>query len=73
VGTVTALTPFIGYANSAGIVKQALATSDCVPDLVVAQGLLTVEQVQQLLDPHRLTELHSTPPGAAILEPSDCP
>ncbi|MEO7351406.1 MAG: aspartate ammonia-lyase [Marmoricola sp.] len=73
VGTVTALTPFIGYANSARIAKQALATGDRVPDLVVAQGLLTVEQVQQLLDPHRLAALQATTPGAAILEPPIVP
>jgi aspartate ammonia-lyase len=54
-GIVTALAPFIGYPASARIAKQALATGEYVGDIAVAEGLLSREQVEEILSPHRLT------------------
>ncbi|MCE9679709.1 class II fumarate hydratase [Shewanella sp. AS1] len=52
---VTALTPKVGYELAAKIVKQAYQTQK--PILEVAQALtdLSQEELQQLLDPERLT------------------
>ncbi|HET7734791.1 MAG TPA: aspartate ammonia-lyase [Nocardioidaceae bacterium] len=49
VGIVTALTPYLGYAVSASIAKAALAGAGDVRSLVLAQGTLTADQVDDLL------------------------
>jgi aspartate ammonia-lyase len=55
-GTVTALTPYIGYAAAADIAQRALATRCNVYDLVLEAGLLDRAQLDELLaDPERLT------------------
>ncbi|MGH3642306.1 MAG: aspartate ammonia-lyase, partial [Mycobacterium sp.] len=41
IGVVTALTPYLGYAQSARIAKEALNSGRAVPDVVVAEGLLS--------------------------------
>ncbi|MGW2524218.1 aspartate ammonia-lyase [Streptomyces sp. NPDC001617] len=51
VGSVTALTPHIGYAAAAWIAKEALATGADVADLVVQGGLLDRDQTMALLTP----------------------
>jgi aspartate ammonia-lyase len=56
IGTVTALTPYIGYGAAAEVARQALATERNVYDLVLANGLLSKEALDELLaDPERLT------------------
>ena len=57
VGVVTALTPFIGYAASAKLAKQALATGRNIADLVVEAGLMEREEVEKQLSPARLSGL----------------
>ncbi|MEE6165096.1 MULTISPECIES: aspartate ammonia-lyase [unclassified Mycolicibacterium] len=54
IGVITALAPYLGYAESARIAKRALHTGAAIPDLVVAQGLMSAERVAQLLAPHAL-------------------
>ena len=54
VGVITALTPHIGYGPAAKLAERALATNESIADLVVADGLLTREQVAALLVPERL-------------------
>ncbi|MFI5776211.1 aspartate ammonia-lyase [Nocardia sp. NPDC051570] len=56
-GIVTALSPYIGYAASARLAKQALATGESVGDLAVSEGLLTRAAVEELLSPLRLAGL----------------
>ncbi|MFI1051230.1 aspartate ammonia-lyase [Streptomyces griseoruber] len=51
VGSVTALTPYIGYAAAARIAKQALETGSNVADLVAQAGLLDQAKAQKLLAP----------------------
>ncbi|MEV0703530.1 aspartate ammonia-lyase [Saccharopolyspora sp. NPDC050389] len=51
VGSVTALTPHIGYEAAAAIAKQALATGSSVADLVEQAGLLSREQAVGLMAP----------------------
>jgi len=54
IGIITALNPYIGYAASARIAKQALTTGRAIPDLVVEDGLLSAAEVAQLLTPEAL-------------------
>jgi aspartate ammonia-lyase len=55
VGLITALIPYIGYANAAKLAKEALASDESIADLVVKSGLLEREQVNELMSPERLT------------------
>jgi len=50
VGIVTALNPHIGYKKSTVIAKEALATGKSIYEIVLAQGLLTKEQLDDILD-----------------------
>lgn len=54
IGIVTALNPYIGYENSASIAKEALATGKRVRDLALERGLLTSEQLDELLSPENM-------------------
>jgi aspartate ammonia-lyase len=55
VGVITALIPHIGYAAASKLAKEALATNANIADLVVSSGLLTRDQVSEMLTPERLT------------------
>ena len=54
IGIVTALKPFIGYANSTEIAQEALATGGSVYQLVLDKKLLTKEQLDKILDPKHM-------------------
>lgn len=55
IGIVTALNPYIGYANATEIAKTAHETGGSVYDLVLQRGLLTREQLDTILRPETLT------------------
>jgi aspartate ammonia-lyase len=55
VGIVTALVPVIGYERATEIAKLALATGRGVYDLVCDRGLLTREQLDEVLNPAAMT------------------
>jgi aspartate ammonia-lyase len=55
---VTALTPVLGYAKSTEIAQDALRTGKLVRDLVVEKGYLTPAQLEEFLQPERLTKPH---------------
>jgi aspartate ammonia-lyase len=55
---VTALTPVLGYARSTEIAQEALRTGRLVQDLVIEKHLLTRAQLEELLQPERLTKPH---------------
>jgi aspartate ammonia-lyase len=66
IGIVTALSPYLGYAESARVAKLALATDRAIPDLVIEEGLLSARQVARLLTPQSLVQprepvLHNSP------------
>ncbi len=54
IGIVTALNPYIGYDQSAAIAKEALASGRGVVELVLERGLLTREQVDDILRPENM-------------------
>ena len=56
IGIVTALNPYIGYANATEIAQEALVTGASVYDLVLAKKLLSREQLDQILQPEVLTQ-----------------
>ena len=55
IGLVTALNPYIGYANATRIAQEALVDGGSVYRLVLDKGLLTKEQLDHLLRPEALT------------------
>lgn len=62
IGLVTALVPVIGYEQSANIAKEALKTGGSVYELVMAKGLLSQEQLDDLLRPENMTDPREIPP-----------
>lgn len=54
IGIVTALNPHIGYKKSTAIAKKALQTGRGVYDIVIEEGILTEEQLQEILDPKHM-------------------
>ena len=61
---VTALTPILGYARSAEIARDALATGKRVYDLVLEKGWMSKAQLEEILKPEILTR-----PSRAMLTP----
>jgi aspartate ammonia-lyase len=61
---VTALTPILGYARSADIARDALATGRRVYDLVLEKGWMSRAQLDEILRPEILTR-----PSRATLTP----
>ncbi len=55
VGVVTALTPYIGYQESAALAYEALASKVPIRQLVIERGLMTEEQIAKVLSPERLS------------------
>ncbi len=56
IGIVTALNPYIGYANATEIAQEALRTGRSVTDLVLEKKLLTKEKLSEILRPDNLTK-----------------
>jgi aspartate ammonia-lyase len=52
--TVTALNPYIGYDAAAKVAKVALLTRRSIRDVVLAEGLMSEEQLDQALSPANL-------------------
>jgi len=64
IGIVTALNPYIGYANATSVAMEAHATGGRVYDIVLARGLLSEQQLDEILKPEVLTQptpLHIPP------------
>jgi len=55
VGVVTALTPYIGYQESAALAYEALSSKVPIRQLVIERGLMTEEQIAKVLSPERLS------------------
>lgn len=55
VGTITALTPHIGYEPAANIAKEAIQTGMQVKELILKKGILDQETIEKILDPYAMT------------------
>lgn len=58
IGIVTALNPYIGYKNSTKIAKEALETGKSVYNLVLEQGLLSQDKLDEILNPENMLKPH---------------
>ena len=56
VGPITAVCPYIGYAQAASLAKEALKTGIPVRTLLVERGVLTQEEMERILDAHNMTK-----------------
>lgn len=56
IGIVTALSPHIGYEQSAAIAKEALTTGKPVRQIIADKGLMPVEQIDIILSPEEMTK-----------------
>lgn len=60
IGIVTAFNPYIGYENSASIAKEALVTGKSVSEITLQRGLLTQDQIDDILRPENMLNPHMT-------------
>lgn len=56
VGIITAICPHVGYQKAADIAKKAIKTGESVRTLILQEGLLNEEQLDNILDPVHMTE-----------------
>jgi aspartate ammonia-lyase len=59
IGIVTALNPYIGYKASTKVAKKALASGRSVYDIVLEEGLMTQEKLDEALDPKAMLGAHA--------------
>ena len=59
IGIVTALNPYIGYKASTKVAKKALATGKSVYDIVLEEGIMTQEKLDEALDPAAMLGAHA--------------
>ena len=55
IGIVTALNPYIGYANATAVAQEAHFSGGSVYEVVLRRGLLTKEELDRILQPEILT------------------
>src|SRR5438876_4549017 len=56
IGVVTALNPYIGYANATEVAQEALTTGRSVSELAPEKKLLSKERLAEILQPEVLTK-----------------
>jgi len=56
VSLATALNPYIGYAKAAEIAKEAVASGRSIIEIVREKKLLSEKEIEEILDPVRMTE-----------------
>ncbi|RST74417.1 aspartate ammonia-lyase [Siminovitchia acidinfaciens] len=66
VGIITAVNPHIGYEAAAAIAREAIETGRSVRELCLELGMLTGEELDQILDAHEMTNPGIA--GAALLK-----
>jgi aspartate ammonia-lyase len=63
VGMATILNPHIGYSKAADLAKESVKSGKTIVELIREQKLLTEEQLNEILDPMKLTEPDLQPFG----------
>src|SRR5690242_18318527 len=56
IGIVTALNPYIGYANATAVAQEAHSSGRSVRDIVLERNLLSKERLAEILQPDVLTK-----------------
>jgi aspartate ammonia-lyase len=64
VGIVTALNPVLGYDKATELANEAYKSGKGVLEIIREKKLLTEQQIQELLDPVKLTGLDKAKYGA---------
>ena len=59
IGIVTALNPYIGYKGSTKVAKKALESGRSVYDIVLEEGLMTKEKLDEALNPQAMLGSHA--------------
>ncbi|MBI1821667.1 MAG: aspartate ammonia-lyase [Nitrospirae bacterium] len=54
-GLATVLNPYIGYESAARVAKESMKTGKSLRDIVIEKGVLSVREVDQVLDPFKMT------------------
>jgi len=57
IGLVTAINPIVGYKNASEIAREAALTGRPVREIVLEKGLLTEEEIDEILSPKNLTTM----------------
>jgi aspartate ammonia-lyase len=57
IGLATALNPIFGYAQATAVAQEAAATGRTVRDIVLSRGLMSEEQLDEILSPEALAGL----------------
>jgi aspartate ammonia-lyase len=57
VGIVTALNPILGYEKTSELAKEAYSSGKGIIEIIREQHLLTEDQIKELLDPAKLTNI----------------
>ncbi|MCM3785191.1 aspartate ammonia-lyase [Neobacillus mesonae] len=52
---ITALNPHLGYDVAAGVIKEALRTGSTITAIILERGLLTMEELDEILHPEQMT------------------
>ncbi|MCE1241675.1 aspartate ammonia-lyase [Oryzomicrobium sp.] len=71
IGIVTALNPYIGYANATEVAAEAFRSGKSVTEVVLARQLMTPEALAEVLRPEVLTRPRAIPaaPAAPAAKP----
>ncbi|MGL6200710.1 MAG: aspartate ammonia-lyase [Lachnospiraceae bacterium] len=56
VGIITAICPHVGYNKASEIANKAIQTGASVKELILKEGLLSENDLEQILDPYSMTE-----------------
>jgi aspartate ammonia-lyase len=64
VSLAAALNPYIGYAKAAEVAEESVRTGRPIPEIVERWGLLSKEQIAEVLDPARMTSTGEIPTQA---------
>ncbi|MBB6448880.1 aspartate ammonia-lyase [Geomicrobium halophilum] len=56
VGVVTAINPHVGYEVASRIAKEALNTGNSVKDICIERGILSEEELEEILKPQEMTK-----------------
>jgi aspartate ammonia-lyase len=65
IGIVTALNPYIGYASATSVAAEALESGKGVAEIVLARGLMSRAELDDVLRPEVLTQPRALPHKAA--------
>ena len=55
IGIITAINPHVGYETAAKLAREAYLTGESIRELCIKYGVLTEEQLNEILNPYEMT------------------